>query len=119
MPDENYGVSLGCDNALGCGDILRERNGRILNDGDRVAVPPQDLIDALPARAVNKTTVDQDNRPCLQTLSFSHDDLLSSVMGALVRTACRHKINVTCLRHFFCHDVPIRLPPNAYAQPCR
>src|ERR1700686_3526702 len=77
MPNEHYGVSLSVNNALGCGDIVGERYRRILNDLDRVAGPPQDVIDALPTRAVHKTTVHQDNSLCSQTWSFSHDDLLS------------------------------------------
>src|ERR1700682_5934421 len=77
MPDENYGASLSVNNALSRSDIVGERCRRILNDRDRVAVLPQDVIDALPTRAVHKTTVHQDNRLCSQTCSFSHDDLLS------------------------------------------
>src|SRR6267142_1065725 len=77
MPDENYRVSLSGNNELGCGNIVGERYRRILNDSDSVAVLPQDVIDALPTRAVHKTTVHQDNRLCSQTCSFSHDDLLS------------------------------------------
>src|ERR1700682_6292157 len=77
MPDENYGASLSVNNALSRSDIVGERCRRILNDRDRVAVLPQNVIDALPTRAVHKTTVHQDYRLCSQTCSFSHDDLLS------------------------------------------
>src|SRR6266550_7375460 len=77
MPDENYRVSLSSNDALGCGNIVGERYRRILNDRDRVTVLPQNVIDALPTRAVHKPTVDQNNGLSSQTRSFRHDDFLS------------------------------------------
>src|SRR3979490_1293929 len=74
MSDENYGVSLSVNNALGRSDIVGERYRRILNDRDSVAVLPQDVIDALPTRAVHKTTVHQNHGLC--SYIFSHDHLL-------------------------------------------
>src|SRR5450432_139513 len=78
MPNENYRASLSVNNALGRSDIIGERCRRILNDCDRVAVLPQNVIYALPTRAVNKTTVYENNGLCFHTSSFSHDDLLLS-----------------------------------------
>src|SRR6266850_459776 len=74
MPDENYRVSLSGNDTLGCRNIVGERDRRILNDRDRVAVLPQDIINSFPTRAVHKTTVHQDNCLCSQTWAFSHDD---------------------------------------------
>src|SRR6266705_2729831 len=76
MSDEDYRAGLIVNNAFGYGDIIGERYRRILNDRNCVAVFSQDVIDALPTRAVHKTTVHQDNGLCSQTWSFSHDDLL-------------------------------------------
>ena len=76
MPDENYRAGLSVNNAFGYGDIIGERYRRILNDRNCVAVLPQNVIDALPTRAVHKTTVHQNH--CLCYYIFSHDHLPSS-----------------------------------------
>src|SRR6266536_297263 len=76
MSDEDYRAGLSVNNAFGYGDIIGERYRRILNDRDSVAVLPQNVIDALPTRAVHKATVHQNHCLCSQTWSFSHDDLL-------------------------------------------
>src|SRR6266849_8048216 len=77
MSDEDYRAGLSVNNAFGYGDIIGERYRRILNDRNCVAVLPQNVIDALPTRAVDKTAVHQNHCLCSQTCSFSHDDLLS------------------------------------------
>ena len=49
------------DGALGHGDVVGERQRRILDDADVVAVLLQVLVDALPAGAVHEAAVDEDD----------------------------------------------------------
>ena len=56
---ENRVPILHCKNPLGNSHIVRQRNRRILDNADVVAVLLKDLLDALPAGAVHKTTMDQ------------------------------------------------------------
>src|ERR1700676_1491673 len=61
MADENCRSVLRCKNSLGNCYVVLQRYCRILDDADAVAVSLQDLVDALPASAVNKATVDEND----------------------------------------------------------
>jgi hypothetical protein len=60
------------DHAFGEGDIVRERDRGILNDGYVVASLLQDVVYRLPARAVNEAAVNQNDRKsqCIHDVSF-------------------------------------------------
>src|SRR5215212_6949177 len=58
MANENDRFALRIDDHLGGGDIAFEGNRRILDDSDRVVVL-QKVVNALPARAVYETAVDE------------------------------------------------------------
>src|SRR5581483_10513784 len=45
----------------GRGDVVGERRGRVLHDADAVALRAEQAVYALPAGAVDETTVDEDN----------------------------------------------------------
>src|ERR1700687_3783286 len=61
MADENRRSVLRCKNSLGNCYVVLQRYCRILDDADAVAVSLQDLVDALPASAVHKATVDEND----------------------------------------------------------
>src|SRR5712692_5995135 len=61
MADENCRSVLRCKSSLGNCYVVLQRYRRILDDADAVAVSLQDLVDALPASAVNKATVDEND----------------------------------------------------------
>src|SRR6266849_1297947 len=58
MANENCRSVLRCKNSFGNRDIVLQRYRRVLDDAHLVAVPLQDLVDALHARAVDKATMD-------------------------------------------------------------
>src|SRR2546422_884873 len=58
VADENCRSVLRCKNSLGNRNVVVQRYRRVLDDADIVAVPLQNLVDALPASAVHKATVD-------------------------------------------------------------
>src|SRR6202011_5029001 len=58
MANENCRSVLRCKNSLGNRYVVLQRYCRILDDADAVAVSLQDLVDALPASAVHKATMD-------------------------------------------------------------
>src|SRR5207245_9460445 len=61
MANENCRSVLRCKNSLGNCYVVLQRYRRILDDADAVAVSLQDLVDALPASAVHKATVDEND----------------------------------------------------------
>ena len=61
MPDEHRLVGLLVERAFGDGHIVGERDRRVLHDGHGVAGLPQDLVDGLPAGAVDETAMDEDD----------------------------------------------------------
>src|SRR5580700_5246169 len=61
MADENCRSVLRCKNSPGNCYVVRQRYCRILDDADAVAVSLQDFVDALPASAVHKATVDEND----------------------------------------------------------
>src|ERR1700736_2239604 len=61
MADENCRSVLQCKNSLGNCYVVLQRYCRILDDADAVAVSLQDLVDVLPASAIHKTTVDEND----------------------------------------------------------
>src|SRR5207244_10613976 len=61
MANENCRSVLRCKNSPGNCYVVLQRYCRILDDADAVAVLLQDLVDALPASAVNKATVDEND----------------------------------------------------------
>jgi hypothetical protein len=74
MTDEDDRLALRIDDALGRDNVAFEREGRILDDPDAVAVLPQEAVDALPAGAVDETPVDENDRA-----GSTHDALLREV----------------------------------------
>src|SRR5260370_16135176 len=61
MASENCRSVLRCKSSLGDCYVVLQRYCRILDDADAVAVSLQDLVDALPASAVNKATMDEND----------------------------------------------------------
>ena len=61
VADENDRLALRVDDALGRGHVAFERQRRILDDADVVAVLLQDVVDALPAGAVHETAVNEND----------------------------------------------------------
>src|SRR5207247_11262658 len=71
MANEDCRSVLRCKNSFGNRDTVLRRYRRVLDDAHLVAVPLQGLVDALPASAVNKATMDYNDvlhpliPPCL------------------------------------------------------
>ena len=61
MPDQHRLVGLPVERAPGDGRVVGERERRVLHDGHGVAGLPQDLVDGLPAGAVDETAMDEDD----------------------------------------------------------
>src|SRR4029077_6652469 len=61
MANENCRSILRCKSSLGNGSVVLQRYCRILDDADAIAVLLQDLVDPLPASAVNKATMDEND----------------------------------------------------------
>src|SRR5229473_6573010 len=61
VADENCRPVLRCKSSLGSRHVALQRYRGVLDDADIVAVLFQDTVDALPARAVHKSTVDQND----------------------------------------------------------
>ena len=64
MADQHDWPGLRGDDALGERHVVGERGRRVLDDGDVVAVLLQDVVDALPAGAVDEAAVDKDDGGC-------------------------------------------------------
>ncbi len=64
VTDKNDRAILLGNRALGDGDIIGQRGGRILDDADVVTVLFQNVIDTLPAGTIDETTVDKDDVLC-------------------------------------------------------
>ena len=61
VPDEHHLVGLLVERAPGDGYVVGERGRRVLHDGDCVTGLPQDLVDGLPAGAVDEPTMDEND----------------------------------------------------------
>src|ERR1700686_1298359 len=61
MANENCRSVLHCKSSLGNCYVVLQRYRRILDDADVIAVLLQDFVNAFPACAVNKTTVNQND----------------------------------------------------------
>src|SRR5467141_1329042 len=61
MANENCRSVLRCKNSLGNCYVVLQRYCRILDDADAVAISLQDLVDALPASAIHKATMDEND----------------------------------------------------------
>ena len=61
VADENRRPVLRGQNALGCCGVVLQRDGRVLDDADAVTAVLQDLVDAPPAGAVHKATMDEND----------------------------------------------------------
>src|ERR1700682_2899286 len=61
MADENCRSVLRCKSSLGNCYVVLQRYRRILDDADVVAVSLQDFVDALPASAIHKATMDEND----------------------------------------------------------
>jgi hypothetical protein len=66
MAHKNDGAILLVNRALGDGDIIGKRGGRVLYDADVVAVLFQDVVDTLPAGAMGSSGVIQLESACIQ-----------------------------------------------------
>src|SRR5829696_4599502 len=60
VADEDDRIALLADDHLGRGDVVLERDGRVLHDPDPVAVLPQEVVDAPPAGSVRPSAVHED-----------------------------------------------------------
>ena len=63
MTNEDDRLVLRVDDVLGRGGVAFERQRRVLDDADAVAVLLQQAVDVLPAGAVDETSVDENDRP--------------------------------------------------------
>src|SRR6267378_6192248 len=61
VADENCRSVLRCKNALGSRHVVLQRYRRVLDDADVIAVLLQDTVDTFPARAVCKTSMNQND----------------------------------------------------------
>src|SRR3954452_4463803 len=61
MPDEHGLVGLLVERAVRHRYVVGERGRRVLHDGDRVAVSPQDAVDARPTGAVDEAAMDEND----------------------------------------------------------
>ena len=61
MADEDCRSVLRSKSSLGNRYVVLQRYRRILHNADTVAISPEDLIDTLPARAVHKGTVHEND----------------------------------------------------------
>src|SRR2546425_5420268 len=86
VADEKHRAVLRVNNAFGCGDIAGQRDRRILDDGDTVAVLLQYLIDALPTGTVHEATVDKNESDFRRMRYSSHDDFLSFIRECTAMT---------------------------------
>src|SRR5213076_2769535 len=59
VANENHRTAMRRQNALGYGNIIRERYCRILNDADVVAVLLEDFVDFFPPGAIHEAAVDK------------------------------------------------------------
>src|SRR6202045_5155368 len=59
MTDEDHWAVLRCDCAFRDRHVVCQRDGRILDNRDRVAVLLQGFVDALPTGPVHQTAVDE------------------------------------------------------------
>src|SRR6266446_1273947 len=84
---ENDGFALSVDDEIGRGDVTCERKGRILDDGDVVAVLFQVLVDTLPARAVYETAVNKNDSG--HHVRVAHEQFLSVMV---CRRCCRLRL---------------------------
>src|SRR5208337_4758919 len=75
MSHENNGAFLLGDYAFGRGHVVGQRGGRILHDADAIAVLLEDLVDAFPARSIDESAVNQNNRSPSGICIRRHEDL--------------------------------------------
>ena len=61
VADEHGRTGLAVEDAVGGGDVIRQRSLRFLDDADAVAVLAEDIGDAPPARTVGEGAVDEDD----------------------------------------------------------
>jgi hypothetical protein len=63
VADEDDRFALRVDDTLGHGNVVGERERRILHDSDAVAALVELVVDAMPARAVDEAAVDENDAP--------------------------------------------------------
>ena len=63
MSHKDRGSILTVKNAFGCGNVVRKRGKRVLDDRHTIAAGGQFVIDAAPARTVGERTVHQHHVP--------------------------------------------------------
>ena len=64
MSDQHDRPILLGDGALGGRDVVGERGRRVLDDGDVIAVLIEDLLDAVPAGAIDEAAMHEDDGIC-------------------------------------------------------
>src|SRR5579862_1408014 len=87
MANENCRSVLHCKSSLGNCYVVLQRYCRILDDAHAVAVSLQDLVHALPAGAIHKATMDE-NDVLHGSITPSFDDA-AYIGGTRFRTAQR------------------------------
>jgi hypothetical protein len=61
VPDKDHRFGLLVEDLSGGSIVASQRQCRVLNDGDAIAVVLEDVVDALPAGAVDESAVDKDH----------------------------------------------------------
>jgi len=61
MADKHDAAFLRVDDAVGRLDVALERQRRVLDDRDLLSAAAKRAVDALPARAIDETSVDEDD----------------------------------------------------------
>src|SRR2546426_5194067 len=74
MADKQHPALLGIDDEPRGGDVACQRNRGVLDDANRVAIFPQNLIDTLPAGPVHEAAMhEHDRRTLLRHLCVALD----------------------------------------------
>ncbi len=73
VADENHGPVLRSEDELRSRNVVGQRESRVLDDADGVAVLLQNSVNALPSCAIHEATVDENDVHEL----LRHDDPLS------------------------------------------
>jgi hypothetical protein len=61
VPDKDHRFGLLVEDLSSGSVVASQRQRRVLNDGDVIAVCPEDVVDALPTGAVDESAVDKDH----------------------------------------------------------
>jgi hypothetical protein len=87
VADENRRAVLLVQDAAGDGDVIFERQRRVLDDADVEAILFEELVDTLPAGSIHEAAVNQRDVPY-----FTHDDLRSSCLPRNAESAYVNRV---------------------------